>query len=67
MSTSIITLEKFQIIKNGDDDKTTFQITNHNGNIVFEKFYPLTYTTGYTTYKTEKNFRDAIKRMIKNN
>ena len=67
MTTSITTLEKIQIIKNGDDDNTTFQIINHNGKIVFEKFYPLRYTMGYATYETEKNFRNAIKRMEKNN
>jgi len=63
--TFIKTLEKIVITREGDDEKTVFSITNHNGKIVFEKFYPLTYTWGYTEYKDEKGFRNAIKRLKK--
>ena len=59
MKTSIITLEKIRI-----NEDTTFQITKHNGQIVFEKFFALRYSQGYNTYKTEKSFRAAVKREL---
>ena len=59
MSTSITTLEKIKI-----NEDTTFQVTNHNGKVVFEKFFALRYSQGYTTYKNEKSFRAAVKREL---